>query len=131
MFVNDSKWLFVYFFYNCSKTIFMSSFISFQTRDYVPSYALDRLSSSHTYYLWEFCSIFALALLLLKQPFRWRINVMKISISGGWISCLQLRTSEILLFYNLQLFYWHFLEILWLFIFIVFYNFLMHFLFFY
>jgi len=33
-----------------------------------------------------------------------------------------LRTSEILLFYNLQLFYWHFLEILWLFIFLVFYN---------
>ncbi len=32
-----------------------------------------------------------------------------------------LRTSEIHLFYNLQLFYWHFLEILWLFIFLVFY----------
>merc|ERR1712115_243567 len=29
-----------------------------------------------------------------------------------------LRVSEILLFYNLQLFYWHFLEILWLFIFL-------------
>jgi len=36
---------------------------------------------------------------------------------------LTLRTSEIHLFYNLQLFYWHFLEILWLFIFQVFYNF--------
>ena len=36
---------------------------------------------------------------------------------------LNLRTSEIHLFYNLQLFYWHFLEILWLFIFLVFYNF--------
>ena len=35
---------------------------------------------------------------------------------------LNLRTSEIHLFYNLQLFYWHFLEILWLFIFLVFYN---------
>ena len=35
---------------------------------------------------------------------------------------LTLRTSEIHLFYNLQLFYWHFLEILWLFIFLVFYN---------
>merc|ERR1711860_226193 len=32
------------------------------------------------------------------------------------------RVSEILLFYNLQLFYWHFLEILWLFIFLVFYR---------
>ena len=32
-----------------------------------------------------------------------------------------LRTSEIHLFYNLQVFYWHFLEILWLFIFLVLY----------
>merc|ERR1712125_121455 len=35
---------------------------------------------------------------------------------------LTLRISEIHLFYNLQLFYWHFLEILWLFIFLVFYS---------
>ena len=35
---------------------------------------------------------------------------------------LNLRTSEIHLFYNLQLFYWHFLEFLWLFIFLVFYR---------
>merc|ERR1712066_593370 len=32
-----------------------------------------------------------------------------------------LRVTEINLFYNLQLFYWHFLEILWLFIFLVLY----------
>merc|ERR1712126_382000 len=35
---------------------------------------------------------------------------------------LFLRVSEVLLFSNLQLFYWHFLEILWLFIFLVFYR---------
>merc|ERR1712100_827395 len=34
---------------------------------------------------------------------------------------LQLRISEVHLFYNLQLFYWHFLEVLWLFIFLVLY----------
>jgi len=34
---------------------------------------------------------------------------------------INLRISEVHLFYNLQLFYWHFLEILWLFIFMVFY----------
>merc|ERR1712124_192779 len=34
---------------------------------------------------------------------------------------VNLRVLEIHLFYNLQLFYWHFLEILWLFIFLVFY----------
>jgi len=33
---------------------------------------------------------------------------------------------EIHLFYNLLLFYWHFLEILWLFIFLVFYKFSFH-----
>merc|ERR1711944_240446 len=38
------------------------------------------------------------------------------------VSVISLRFSEIHLFYNLQLFYWHFLEILWLFIFLVFYS---------
>merc|ERR1712194_60356 len=36
---------------------------------------------------------------------------------------LSLRVSEVHLFYNLQLFYWHFLEFLWFFIFLVFYRF--------
>merc|ERR1712066_877485 len=36
---------------------------------------------------------------------------------------INLRISEVHLFYNLQLFYWHFLEILWLFIFLVLYSF--------
>ena len=41
-----------------------------------------------------------------------------------WIKDLyfiSLRTSEIHLFYNLLFFYWHFLEILWMFIFLVLY----------
>merc|ERR1712146_224752 len=37
-------------------------------------------------------------------------------------SSLGLRVTEIHLFYNLQLFYWHFLEILWLFISLVLYS---------
>jgi hypothetical protein len=36
---------------------------------------------------------------------------------------LDVRITEIHLFYNLQLFYWHFLEILWLFLFLVLYHF--------
>merc|ERR1712157_546664 len=36
---------------------------------------------------------------------------------------INLRVSEIHLFYNLQNFYWHFLEILWLFIFLFLYSF--------
>merc|ERR1712078_749980 len=43
------------------------------------------------------------------------------SFSFKKIKILNLRISEIHLFYNLQLFYWHFLEILWLFIFLVLY----------
>merc|ERR1711920_1004501 len=35
---------------------------------------------------------------------------------------LTLRVSEVHLFYNLLLFYWHFIEILWIFIFLVFYS---------
>jgi len=37
-------------------------------------------------------------------------------------SLLNLRSSEIHLFYNLGDFYWHFLEILWLFIFLFLYS---------
>merc|ERR1712173_254539 len=44
---------------------------------------------------------------------------------------VNLRVSEVHLFYNLQLFYWHFLEILWLFIFLVFYSLSFSFLIFY
>merc|ERR1712178_138206 len=38
------------------------------------------------------------------------------------INFINLRVSEIHLFYNLQNFYWHFLEILWLFIFLFLYS---------
>merc|ERR1712232_1223783 len=43
------------------------------------------------------------------------------SFSYKILPILNLRISEVHLFYNLQLFYWHFLEILWLFIFLVLY----------
>merc|ERR1711966_124144 len=43
------------------------------------------------------------------------------SFSLKILPILNLRISEVHLFYNLQLFYWHFLEILWLFIFLVLY----------
>merc|ERR1712187_279796 len=54
--------------------------------------------------------------LLLLSLFFWGCSFpLKIEIFAS------LRISEIHLFYNLQLFYWHFLEILWLFIFLVLY----------
>merc|ERR1712190_442677 len=44
------------------------------------------------------------------------------SLPSKMLSFVSLRVSEIHLFYNLMFFYWHFLEILWLFIFHVFYK---------
>merc|ERR1711959_879446 len=41
------------------------------------------------------------------------------SVQNYWY--VNLRVSEVHLFYNLQLFYWHFLEIIWLFLFLVLY----------
>ena len=49
----------------------------------------------------------------------WILNLSLFSFTERFVS---LRISEIHIFYNLQLFYWHFLEILWLFIFLVFYK---------
>ena len=50
------------------------------------------------------------------------ISYQMLKVKENWnLYFLNLRTSEIHLFYNLQLFYWHFLEILWLFIFLVLY----------
>merc|ERR1712063_206185 len=49
--------------------------------------------------------------LFLLSLFFWGCSFQK---KEGWI--LNLRSSEVHLFYNLQNFYWHFLEILWLFI---------------
>ena len=48
----------------------------------------------------------------------------QVSLSFPILFILILRIPEIHLFYNLQDFYWHFLEILWLFIFLFLYSFL-------
>merc|ERR1712048_1152881 len=53
------------------------------------------------------------------------------SFSSKISNFFNLLTSEIHLFYNLQLFYWHFLEILWLFIFLIFYKFFQAFIIYY
>merc|ERR1712100_268548 len=59
--------------------------------------------------------------LLLLSLFFWGC-----SLSAKRFYFLNLRVSEVHLFYNLQLFYWHFLEILWLFIFLVLYFYYFH-----
>merc|ERR1712031_48884 len=54
--------------------------------------------------------------LLLLSLFFWGC-----SFHNKIIIYISLRVSEVHLFYNLLLFYWHFLEILWMFIFLVLY----------
>jgi len=55
--------------------------------------------------------------LFLLSLFFWGCS-LQLKISNYY----SLRVSEVHLFYNLQIFYWHFLEILWLFIFLVLYS---------
>merc|ERR1712032_336104 len=66
------------------------------------------LTGLHFFHL--FLGLFLLSLFFWGCSFQ-----LKISVS------FLLRVSEVHLFFNLQLFYWHFLEILWLFIFLVLY----------
>merc|ERR1711918_214814 len=68
-----------------------------------------------SFFLQDYIS-FILLLVFLLSLFFWSCSFpIKMNIF-----CL-LMTSEVHLFYNLQIFYWHFLEILWLFIFLVLY----------
>merc|ERR1712037_282893 len=54
--------------------------------------------------------------LLLLSLFFWSC-----SFSSKIVTFKSLRISEVNLFYSLQIFYWHFVEVLWLFIFLVLY----------
>merc|ERR1711998_537394 len=58
---------------------------------------------------------------LLVGLFLLSLIVWGSSFSSMKLRIQNLRVSDIHLFYNLQLFYWHFLEIIWLFIFLVLY----------
>merc|ERR1711981_749858 len=68
-----------------------------------------------SFFLQDYIS-FIFSLVFLQGLFFWGC-----SFSSKNHYFVNLRVSEIHLFYNLQLFYWHFLEILWLFIFLVLY----------
>merc|ERR1711957_117924 len=58
---------------------------------------------------------------LLLGPFLLSLFFWGCSFTEKILIFINLRVSEVHLFYNLQLFYFHFLEILWLFIFLVLY----------
>ena len=113
--VSDSSFLFgwdsikgVLFFSKCQQEV--TSHILFQVLQSRHYYSK---GSENTMTIW--CSLFSMNLyLLVSYGCLFRVSSVDELL-------FFLRTSEINLFYNLQVFYWHFLEILWLFIFLVLY----------
>ena len=57
----------------------------------------------------------------LREGLQLNVNTCSLLSAAENLLSLTSELKEIHLFYNLQLFYWHFLEILWLFIFLVLY----------
>jgi cytochrome c oxidase subunit 3 len=82
--------------------------LSFSINDSIYSCIFFFLTGLHFFHLT--IGLFLLSLFYWSYTFTYLLNLY-----------YTLRVLEIHLFYNLQLFYWHFLEILWLFIFLVFY----------
>merc|ERR1711972_592368 len=108
---------FLYFF-SLFSFILAWTFISLQIKEFRIMGLLinDSLYSSVFFFLTGLHFFHLLVGLLLLGLFFWGC-----SFQGKKLRIVSLRISEINLFFNLQLFYWHFLEILWLFIFLVLY----------
>jgi len=94
------------------------SFISLQIKEFrVMGFSInDSVYSSVFFFLTGLHFFHLLVGLLLLGLFFWGS-----SFSNKISRLKHYRITEIHLFYNFQLFYWHFLEILWLFIFLVLY----------
>merc|ERR1712066_438294 len=94
------------------------TFISLQIKEFrIMGLSInDSVYSSLFFFLTGLHFFHLLVGLLLLSLFFWGC-----SFSVKNMRFVNLRVSEVHLFYNLQLFYWHFLEILWLFIFLVLY----------
>merc|ERR1712151_959605 len=101
----------IFFFFN--SFILAWAFISLQIKEF----RIMGLSINDSVYSSLFFFLTGLHFFLLLTLFFWGCSFP--SKKNYFVS---IRSSEVLLFYNLQLFYWHFLEILWLFIFLVFYR---------
>merc|ERR1712217_237270 len=107
-----------YIFFSLFSFIQAWTFISLQIKEFrIMGLSINDSVYSSVFFFLTGLHFFHLLLgLLLLGLFFWSCSFPKKNIS-----VVSLRVSEIHLFYNLQLFYWHFLEILWLFIFLVFY----------
>merc|ERR1711916_290057 len=111
---------------SCSLLIFFSlfsfilawTFISLQIKEFrIMGLSINDSVYSSVFFLLTGLHFFHLVGLFLLSLFFWGCSLQS-KISNYY----SLRVSEIHLFYNLQIFYWHFLEILWLFIFLVLYS---------
>merc|ERR1712210_445606 len=105
-------------FFSLFSFILAWTFISLQIKEFsIMGLSInDSVYSSVFFFLTGLHFFHLLVGLFLLSLFFWGCSFpSKISFS------LILRVSEVHLFFNLQLFYWHFLEILWLFIFLVLY----------
>merc|ERR1712137_1369624 len=107
-----------FFLFSLFSFILAWTFISLQIKEFrIMGLSInDSLYSSVFFFLTGLHFFHLLVGLLLLGLFFWGC-----SFQGKNIRIVSLRISEINLFFNLQLFYWHFLEILWLFIFLVLY----------
>merc|ERR1712057_42018 len=107
-----------FFFFSLFSFILAWTFISLQIKEFrIMGLSINDSLYSPVFFFLTGLHFFHLLLgLLLLSLFFWSC-----SLSAKRFYFLNLRVSEVHLFYNLQLFYWHFLEILWLFIFLVLY----------
>merc|ERR1712129_686164 len=106
------------FFFSLFSFILACTFISLQIKEFrIMGLSInDSVYSSAFFFLTGLHFFHLVVGLFLLSLFFWGCSLpSKISF------LLYIRVSEVNLFYNLQIFYWHFLEILWLFIFLVLY----------
>merc|ERR1712193_605463 len=105
-------------FFSLFSFILAWTFISLQIKEFrIMSLSINDSVYSCLFFFLTGLHFFHLLLgLLLLSLFFWGC-----SFSVKKMRFVNLRISEVHLFYSLQLFYWHFLEILWLFIFLVLY----------
>merc|ERR1712057_114479 len=108
----------LFFFFSLFSFILGWTFISLQIKEFrIMGFLLnDSVYSSLFFFLTGLHFFHLLVGLLLLGLFFWGS-----SFPVQNFRIVKLRVSEVHLFFNLQLFYWHFLEILWLFIFLVLY----------
>merc|ERR1711920_293424 len=107
-------------FFSLFSFILAWTFVSLQIKEFrVMGLSINDSVSSCLFFFLTGLHFFHLLLgLLLLSLFFWSC-----SFPSKRISCvITLRVLEVHLFYNCLLFYWHFLEILWLYIFLLFYK---------